>query len=99
CPKPDECFASPGRHDYMGAIRHRERVADLCECFDLILARNRLRDRYWLLSQPSADSSKIVYGQVVEIDATNRAHGVTVLHVFGEFVRVRENYAISRSLS
>jgi hypothetical protein len=83
----------------MGTFRPRERVADLCKRVDLILARNWLLDRYWLLSQPSADCSKIVYCQVVEIDATNRAHCVTVLHVFGKLVRVREDYPISRSLS
>src|SRR5262245_31914235 len=83
----------------MGSIRLRERVADLCKRLDLILEWNWLLDRCWLFSQPSADCSKIVYGQVVEIDATNRAHGVTVLHVFGKLVRVREDYPISRSLS
>src|SRR6516164_5193674 len=83
----------------MGAIRLRERVADLCKRFDLIFAWNPLRDRYWLLSQPSADCCKIIFCQVIEIDSANRAHRVTVLHVFGKLVRVREDYAISRSLS
>src|SRR5262245_20659050 len=83
----------------MGAVRLRERVADLCECLDLMLVWTQFRDRYWLLSEPSVDCCKTILCQVIKIDTANRAHRVTVLHVFGEFVRVREYYAVSRSLS
>ena len=44
------------------------------DSLDLILAWNRLLDRYRrLLSQPSADCRKIIFCQVIEIDTPNRA--------------------------
>jgi hypothetical protein len=81
----------------MGAIRLREGSSDLCERLDLILEWLGFLDRYWLLSQPSADCSKIVFRQVIEVDSAHRAHRVTVLHVFGKLVRVREDYAVRSS--
>ena len=81
----------------MGAIRLRERVADLCKRFDLIFAWNPLRDRYWLLSQPSADCCKIIFCQVIEIDSANRAQCVAILDIFGKLVRVGKDESVGRS--
>jgi N-dimethylarginine dimethylaminohydrolase len=47
-----------------------------------------------LLFQPAADRLQIVLGQIIEINTANCPHRVPVLHIVGEFVRVREDYAI-----
>jgi hypothetical protein len=70
----------------MCAIGPSERLRDSFERGCLIWIGAWCWDRDWLSPQPCADSSEIVLGQIIEVDAANRAHRITVFHVLRKLV-------------